>query len=321
MDIPKLEQFFLPVLQSIGSRNISYIREVEEDIRKHFNLSDQQMSLRVPNKTKTIVYDKVTWAMTYLFKAGLIAKVGHGQRAITEKGRKLLSKHPSYLTWKELRQLSYSQNDISSIPSSDRFKTPQSSTKKVYSCFCDSISHTDGFKDMPPPEILEKISKVFEELKKNTLEELLNKIKTMHWQTFEEFILKVLSQMGYGKSEKSLRHTGGTGDEGIDGEIFQDPLGCDRIYLQVKRYKTTTVGRPEIQKFQGAMESKKSKKGIFVTTSQFATGVEDYLKTISSRIVLIDGKKLAELLYKHNIGVKRENIFEYKVIDEAFFDE
>ena len=304
MDIPKLQDFFLPVLKSIGSRDISSIQEVMEDMKTHFNLTEEQMSRRVSNGTKTMVYDKVTWAMTHLFKADFIEKEGPGRRSIIEKGQGVLSKNPDSLTWKDLKKPSQSQEDPKAgvhveIP------TPKTAVPV-------------HIEDQPPIEVLEK---TFESLKEDVLEELLDKVKKIHHRSFEELVLKLLQKMGYGQSETGLQHTGGPGDGGVDGVVFQDPLGCDRIYIQAKRYKGTSVGKPEIQNFHGALDQKSSQKGIFITTSRFTKAVLESTEEFSSRVILIDGKRLAELLYQYNVGVKTEDVFEYKAVDESFFED
>ncbi len=295
MGIPKLQEFFLPVLKSIASSDVSSIRKVEEDIRKHFNLTEEQMSKRVPNNTKTEVYDKVTWAMTHLFKAGFIDKKGRGRRSITQHGYHFLETKPNSLTWEDLRR---------------SFQNPTTMPLTAPSGY--SVA------DQPPIEVLKE---TFEKLKNDILDELLNKVKKIHPRSFEELVLKLLRKMGYGEGERNLQHTGGPGDEGVDGVIFQDTLGCDRIYIQAKRYTATSVGRPEIQKFQGALSGKNSEKGIFITTSQFSKEARDYSKQVSSNLILIDGKKLTELLYQYDVGVEIEDVFEYKTVDDGFFED
>ena len=301
MDIPKLQDFFLPVLKSIGSRDISSIPEVMEDMKTHFNLTEEQMSRRVSNGTKTMVYDKVTWAMTYLFKAGLIEKEGTGRRSITKKGQGGLSKNPDSLTWKNLKEFSRRQEE-SKAGVYVEVSTPKAAVPV-------------HIEDQPPIEVLEK---TFESLKEDVLEELLDKVKKIHPRSFEELVLKLLQKMGYGQSETGLQHTGGPGDEGVDGVVFQDPLGCDRIYIQAKRYKDT-VGPEAVRCFAGALNQKSSQKGIFITTSRFTEKTEKSVEKFSSRVILIDGKRLAELLYQYNVGVKTEDVFEHKTVDESFF--
>ena len=301
MDIPKLQKFFLPVLKSIGSREISSIREVVEDMKTAFDLKEEQMNQRVRNKTKTVVYDKVTWAMTYLFKARLIDKKGVGRRSITAKGKEVLRKKPKTLNWSDLKL------------SSDNLDSPDKKHLKS-----SSEKSECKYKEMSPNEIMEE---AFKELKQEVLTDLLNKLRDIQPNFFEEIILELLKKMGYGNNTESLQHIEGTGDGGMDGVIFQDALGCDRIYIQVKRYgENSVVGRPEIQGFNGALDSNSCKKGIFITTSRFSEPAKEEIARVSSRLVLIDGDRLAELFYQYNVGLKTKDVFEYKEVDESFFE-
>ena len=129
--------------------------------------------------------------------------------------------------------------------------------------------------------------------------------------------------MGYGGSrEEAGRATKKTGDEGIDGIINEDRLGLDSIYIQAKRWKDTVVGRPEIQKFSGALDTPGASKGIFITTSTFSKEARDYVKAINTKsIVLIDGMQLAQYMIEFNVGVSTEIIYEVKKIDTDYFIE
>ena len=132
-------------------------------------------------------------------------------------------------------------------------------------------------------------------------------------------MVSLLLQMGYGSSKQDiLQNTGKSGDEGIDGIIKEDILGLDKIYIQAKRWQGT-VGRPEIQKFVGALHGQNATKGIFITTSGFSTEAKTYANGINSNIVLIDGEKLAELMIKYNLGVSVKQAYEIKKVDEDFF--
>ena len=129
--------------------------------------------------------------------------------------------------------------------------------------------------------------------------------------------------MGYGGDfEDSSDVVGKTGDGGIDGIIKEDKLGFDTIYIQAKRYTDASVGRPELQKFSGALAGKNATKGVFITTSKFADTAREYVKTLyNQKIILIDGKKLCELMIEYNLGVATNKTIEIKKIDSDFFDE
>jgi restriction system protein len=138
---------------------------------------------------------------------------------------------------------------------------------------------------------------------------------------FEQLVIDLLVKMGYGGNRQdAAKAVGQSGDEGIDGIINEDLLGLDVVYIQAKRWEGT-VSRPELQKFTGALAGKQAKKGIFITTSKFTSGAEEYVAKIDLRIILIDGEKLARLMLDHNVGVSTVGNYEIKKIDSDYFDE
>lgn len=152
--------------------------------------------------------------------------------------------------------------------------------------------------------------------------DLLERLKNMTWQEFERVVVRVLIGMGYGGSRKEAGQALQTsGDEGIDGIINEDRLGLDVIYIQAKKWTDNPVGRPEIQKFVGALAGKQASKGIFITTTKFSAEAKEYAKNISQRVILLDGERLASLMIEHNIGVSTLHTFSIKRIDNDFFDE
>ena len=129
-----------------------------------------------------------------------------------------------------------------------------------------------------------------------------------------------MQAMGYGGwSNESGQATQYTADGGVDGIINEDPLGLETIYLQAKRYADNVIGRPDIQAFVGALEMKRSRKGVFITTSRFSKDATDYVSLIEKKVVLIDGKKLASLMIKHNLGVTVKETYQVKTIDTDYF--
>jgi restriction system protein len=167
-----------------------------------------------------------------------------------------------------------------------------------------------------PEEILENS---YLSIRKNLAQELLLKIKSSSPAFFESLVVELLVKMGYGGSIKDAgRSIGRSGDEGIDGIIKEDKLGLDVIYVQAKRWENV-VGRPEIQKFVGALAGQGAKKGVFITTSRFTSEAKEYQPRNETKIVLIDGESLAELMIDHNLAVSTVNIFEIKRIDNDYF--
>ncbi len=181
----------------------------------------------------------------------------------------------------------------------------------------DNIS--DETEESVTPE--EQIEEAFENLNNNLSSDILTQLKKAGFSFFEKIVIEVLLAMGYGGSRKDAGEAiGKIGDEGIDGIIKEDRLGLDIIYIQAKKWENT-VSRPEIQKFAGALQGKRARKGIFITTSDFSKGAQDYVSAIDSKIILIDGKRLAQLMIDFNVGVSTEATYELKRIDSDYFSE
>ncbi len=183
----------------------------------------------------------------------------------------------------------------------------------------------DSVKEKEPAESetnpLELAELAFLQLKSQTTDELITRLKEGDPRFFEEIVVKVIVAMGYGGSlQDAGKAIGQSGDEGIDGIINEDKLGLDVLYLQAKRWEGS-VGRPEIQKFAGALLGKRARKGIFITTSDFTKEARDYVQTIDSKIVLISGRQFAELMWEHNVGVSVSSTYVVKKIDSDFFDD
>ena len=304
MSMPNFEGCMVPVLSSIGSRDVSSTPDIIEKTTKVLNLSEEEKGELLPNNKQTKIYNRITWAMFYLFKAGLIHREKRGNYSITKPGWSLLSQKPESID----KQFLYEN-----YPSFREWMDGSKVRKR------DSLLELVSYEKLDPYERLEEN---YISLKDSVLSDLLDRVKETDLKSFEQLILNLLQRIGYGGPDGiGVRHTGKSGDEGIDGEIKQDRLGLDRIYMQAKRYRESIVGRPEIQKFAGTLSSKECKKGLFITTSRFSGEAREYIERIDSRLVLIDGPKLVELLYEHNLGVKKEKVFEYKKIDDVFFED
>jgi restriction system protein len=245
--------------------------------------------------------NRVGWARTYLKKAGVIETPRRGIMRITERGRELLGEHLERIDTKVLMrypEFQEFQSRMSTQSPSSQYQSDETAT----------------------PE--EQISKLIELLRQNLADELLEKIAQCSPQFFERLVGRLFVAMGYGGgSEDAVRVVGRSGDEGIDVIINQDRLGLDVIYIQAKRWtKSNPVGRPEIQKFVGALQFKEAQKGIVITTSSFTQDAKDYAKQIN-KVILIDGRRLAELMIEYNVGVTTKETHYIKKIDSDFFDE
>ena len=302
MAIPDYQTIMLPLLRFLGDGVEHAKREAVESLAEKFKLTEEQRKELLPSGKQPLFGNRVGWARTYLKKAGLIASTRHGYFIITKRGREVLSQNPSKIDVKFLEQFP------EFIEFRERRKDKEKKPKKVI-----PISH-----EVNPEELLET---AYQELQENLASELLETVKECSPEFFEKLVVDVLITMGYGGSRKEAgKAIGRSGDGGIDGIINEDKLGLDIIYMQAKRWENT-VGRPEIQKFAGALQGQRARKGIFITTSNFTKEALDYVKNIDSKIILIDGQRLAELMIEHNVGVSPVASYEIKKIDTDYFIE
>lgn len=299
MAIPDYQTIMLPLLRFAGDGEVHSKREAVELLAKQFKLSDEEIEELLPSGKQPLFDNRVAWARTYILKAGLIESAGRGQFTITERGKQVLSQNPDKINIKFLDQ----------FPEFVEFRKVKKDKKEK------TIAVTI---ETNPEEALET---AYQELQESLASDLIQNINQCPPDFFERLVVDVLIRMGYGGSRKEAGQAiGRTGDEGIDGIIKEDKLGLDIIYMQAKRWENT-VGRPEIQKFAGALQGQRARKGIFITTSDFSKEALNYVKNIDSKIILIDGQRLAELMIEHNVGVSSVASYEIKKIDTDYFIE
>lgn len=304
MAIPTFDKLLRPVLELASQQDITRRSATEMMIRK-FNLSQDEIEQRLPSGASTVIHNRTGWAMTFLTKGGLISKTAPKTYRATETGRAFLKKHPDVITDKDLK----------AIPG---WEEAWSTRKKEREASV-GLELPPAVDDTATPQ--ERIENAFSELRDSLISDLLAQLAKVDPFRFEQVVLDLLIAMGYGGSRKEAGAvTQKTGDEGIDGVINEDRLGLDVIYVQAKRWKAN-VGRPEIQSFVGALAGKKASKGIFITTSTFHDNASDYAAGLHQKIILIDGRRLAELMIEHGIGVSEEHAYSIKKIDSDYFDE
>jgi restriction system protein len=301
-EIPGFQKMMFPLLRFAGDNKEHSTAEALNAIANEFRITEDQQNQLLPSGNQKIFYNRVFWAKAYLKMAGLIENTKRAHFKITERGINTLKENPQEINLKYLKrfpdyvELSESWKKDSSKPESDEADaTPQT-----------------------PEESLESS---FQDIQKTLAQDLLSKIKSCSPSFFEKMVIELLVSMGYGGSRIDAgRAIGKSGDEGIDGIIKEDKLGLDVIYIQAKRWENV-VGRPEIQKFVGALAGQGAKKGIFITTSRFTNEAKEYLPRNETKIVLIDGEQLAKLLIDYNLGVSSQAIYELKKIDSDYFEE
>ena len=264
-------------------------------------MTAEEIDERLPSGKQTIIRNRVAWAGTYLKKSGLLVRPERGHLQITETGQTALKEQPDQIDITYLRQ----------FDAFNAFHSVKESGETIG-------SQTDIFEQNTDP--VERLEKAHDEIQQELMDELLSMVKQQTPKFLEELVVELMQAMGYGGwSKESGEATQYTADGGIDGIINEDPLGLDTIYLQAKRYTNGTIGRPDIQAFVGALEMKRARKGVFITTSQFSAEALQYVGMIEKKIVLIDGKKLAELMVTHDKGVAVKDTYQVKTIDSDYF--
>lgn len=298
MTIPDYQTIMSPLLRLLSDGKEYAFRDTVELLAGQFKLSDSELREMLPSGQQTVFHNRVGWARTYMKKAGLVESPRRGFLKITDRGMKVIKSNPGRID----------DNFLDQFPEFVEFKKLKREKPIVLSS--DQLE--------TPEEVLENS---FQSLRQSLANDLLEQIKTSPPSLFEKIVVKLLVSMGYGGTLRDAGQAiGKSGDEGIDGIIKEDRLGLDIIYVQAKRW-ANTVGRPEIQKFAGALQGQKAKKGVFITTSDFSKDAFDYAAKIDSKIVLIDGEQLAQYLIDHNIGVTPVANYEVKRIDSDYFSE
>jgi restriction system protein len=303
MTIPDFQTIMLPLLQLASDGNEHSIHEAVERLAGHFELSEDERSRLLPSGQQPIFYNRVGWARTHLKKAGLVEDPRRGYFRITPRGRGVLQRSPERIDMTYLRQ----------FPEYVEFKE---SSRKV----AETSPADEDLDELTPEEALEE---AYQRIRADLADEVLNAVVRSSPGFFEKMVVDLVVRMGYGGSRRdAARAVGGSGDEGIDGVIDEDRLGLDRVYIQAKKWKQdSSVGRPEIQKFVGALHGQRAKKGIFITTARFTEDARKYTWSIDTTVVLVDGERLANLMIDYNVGVSAQTTYEIKSLDSDYFGE
>lgn len=188
-----------------------------------------------------------------------------------------------------------------------------------------SEAHSDttgtGLEPQEQATPMERLTSAYAELRNSLLEELLERLRAVGPAQFEQIVVDLLLAMGYGGSvDEAGRTVGRTGDGGIDGMIKEDKLGLDIVYVQAKRWGDRVVSVSDVRDFSGALDAARARKGVFITTSRFSQEAREYVQRIEKKIVLIDGRQLAELMIDHDIGVTTVQTYRLKRVDSDYFE-
>ncbi len=282
MTIPNDSDIRVPALQLLKENESLKLHEFEAPLAEIFALTEAEIEQKYDSGSAKIFYDRITWAIYYIHKAGLVQRPKRGTYQISDLGRKQLeNREPAQ------------RNKSDPVKASQSDRTPQ-----------------------------EELYVSFSEIQSSIYDQILDVILSKSPRDFEKIVLKLLQSMGYGEKIKEAGEvTPYTNDKGIDGIIKEDVLGLGRIYIQAKRNaKGNPVGREEIQKFVGALTGKQ--KGVFITTSSYSRGASEYAKNLNgaTTVVLIDGNQLAEYIYEYGLGMQVEQTIEIKKLDSDFWD-
>jgi restriction system protein len=303
MAVPDFQTLMRPLLAAVADGTARPIGEVRGELAQEFGLSPEDLAEELPSGRAKAFPNRVAWAATYLYQCGLLERPKRSVYGITDRGRDVLGRYPDRVDLKVLSQ----------FPELAEFRQGRSGSGGA-----GPVSSVDvDTAEQQTPE--ERIGSAYREQRAALAAEVLERVSQLSPDFFEQLVLDVLSGMGYGgESEGAALRLGKTGDEGVDGVIREDRLGLDQIYVQAKKWKNP-VGRPEIQKFFGALHGQRATKGVFITTSTFSPGAVEFADDVTPRIRLVDGKELADLMIAYDVGVSVDRTYRLKRLDSDYF--
>lgn len=296
--LPKWEEFMAPVMRALLNGEVKTSRELREAAADELAVTPEGRAEAVPSGELRLS-NRSNWAMSFLSRAGAIERIARGNYSITDVGRSLLSANPTGITERVIKELIESKKGRSK----DDVIEPETITEETV---------LD-----PVEQVAEGIARVHATISS----QLIQRLHGHEPEFFEQAVLDVLMAMGFGGSDGRATRTQLSGDGGIDGIIDQDALGLSRVYVQAKRWDpASSIGRPDIQAFVGALAGHQANQGVYITTGRYSSGALQYARNLPTRVVLIDGNKLASLMIRYKVGVQVESIHELIKIDEDFFE-
>lgn len=302
MAVPDFQSVMLPLLTYLADGKVRSISETIEPLAQQFQLTADELNEMIPSNRQTKFYNRVSWAYIYLARAGLLERQRRGYYQITSQGKTVLESKTKRIDIRFLRQFpSFVEfRDVKSEADSEEHHTPSNIATKT------------------PEEVMDD---AYQEIRDTLAQDILTNVMKCSPAFFERMVVELLVKMGYGGSRtEAARAVGQTGDGGIDGIIDEDRLGLDTIYIQAKRWEpSSSIGRPEIQRFVGALMGRRARKGIFITTANFSAEARAYVNNIDFKVVLIDGKRLAEFMIDYDVGVTNILTYQLKRIDSDYF--
>ncbi len=297
IEVPTWDKFMVPILTVLADGKTRSRQELYELVAKEANLTSEQKAEVLSSGTKLYTH-RIGWAFFRLLEAGAITRPLRNLLQITQVGLELLKTHPNGIILTDLRQLE---------GFADQWNKQNT----------ESLDQSDS-EVLDPYELVER---GIEYINHEVANELLSRLHSQNPEFFEQAVIDLLLAMGYGGKDTKTTRTQLSHDGGIDGIIDQDVLGLSRVYIQAKRYAVdNVVQRPAVQSFVGALQGHQANQGVFITTSQFSSGATEYCKSLSTRVVLIDGPQLASLMIRYGVGVQVKSTYHIVAIDEDFFE-
>jgi restriction system protein len=306
MAIPGYQEFMLPLVKLAADGHEHKITDAIDTLADNFGLTPQEREIMLPSGTQTRLYNRVTWALTYMTKSLLLEKSGRGKFKMAPRGLDVLKQNPSEINNAFLKQFA-EYRAFTSTKNSLALATPVAGDE--------STEEAD-----PSLTPLEQVEGGYKELRETLIAELLERVRVMKPKMFEQLVVDVLVAMGYGGSQlDAAQVVGKSGDGGIDGVIKEDRLGLDMVYIQAKRYESD-IGPSAIREFVGSLGEHKASKGVFITCAGFTSGAKEAAAKAHFRIVLIDGDQLAEYMIDNGVGVTDYKTYTVKKLDGDYFE-
>ena len=298
MAIPDFQSIMLPLLKFCADGKEHTNREALDALAQEFGLTEDEQKELLPSGQQCVIDNRVAWARAHMKMADILENTRRGVFRITERGQEVLKQKPQEINLRFLRK----------FPEYEAARTRVRKGKEG-----------DSSKDEDDKTPAEQLEEAYQTLRDSLASEIIAQLKAASPIFFEKVVVEVLVKMGYGGSRKDAGQAiGRSGDEGIDGIIKEDRLGLDIIYIQAKKWEDP-ISRPEIQKFAGALQGKRARKGIFITTSRFCDTAKEFATNIDNKIILIDGQQLAQFMIDFGVGVATDAVYELKRLDSDYF--
>lgn len=303
--IPDYQTLMLPVLKAANNQAVQ-TQSVVQHLADEFGLTPEEREHLLPSGKQRTFDNRINWAKSYLKQAGLLTYPRRGFFVITEDGRRVLSQNPERID----------ADFLMAFEPFRAFRNRRHTEEDPPDVSDDAVATSDATPD-------ETLRLAHRQINAALGADLLERVRVASPKFFEDVIVSLLLAMGYGgAAQDAARALGRSGDNGVDGVVDQDPLGVDQIYVQAKRYALgNTISAGDIRDFFGALNLKKAQKGIFFTTSSFSPSAVQTAKDLSTRIVLIDGEQLSNLMIKYGVGCRTEEVLHLKKLDDEFFEE